>query len=119
VWLRAHRVPEEDEHVQVAGGNQRADLLVTAERPALKAGDGQVQAVAEQAAGRAGRVEDMVGEDVTVVLGPLEQVAFPVVVRDQGDVLRFGCGHGLSMVGECCLAGTPALWIHVFEMHSP
>jgi hypothetical protein len=48
--LRAHRVPEEDEHVQVAGGDQRADLLVTAQWPALEAGDGQVQAVTQHLA---------------------------------------------------------------------
>jgi len=38
--------------------------------------------VAEQPAGRAGRVQDVVGEDVAVEFGPLEEVAFPVVVGD-------------------------------------
>jgi hypothetical protein len=32
----------------------------------------------------------MVGEDVAVIFGPLEEVAFPVVVGDQGNALRFG-----------------------------
>ena len=61
-----------------------------AERAALEAGDGQVERLGEQPAGSAGRVQDVVGEDVPVVFGPLEQVAFPVVVGDQGDALRFG-----------------------------
>src|SRR5580658_7650659 len=111
--LRAHRVPEEDEHVKVAGGDQRADLLVTAEWPALEAGDGQVHSVAQHLAGRAGRIQDVTGEDVTVVLGPLEEVTFPGVVRDQGDVLRSGRDHGSTMGGKCCRLGTGALSIRV------
>src|ERR1700683_342137 len=114
--LWAHRVPEEDEHVKVAGGDQRADLLVTAEWPALEAGDGQVHSVAQHLAGRAGRIQDVTGEDVTVVLGPLEEVTFPVVVRYQGDVLRSGRGHGSTMGWECCRAGTAALSIRVHSM---
>ena len=54
----------------------------------------------------------VVGEDVPVIVGPLEEVAFPVVVGDQGDALRFGCGrfgHASSMPAECCLTATPAL----------
>jgi len=46
VRLRAHRVPEEDEHVEAPRGDQRADLLVAAERAALEAGHGQVERVA-------------------------------------------------------------------------
>jgi len=38
--------------------------------------------IAEQPAGRAGCIEDVVGEDVAVEFGPLEEVAFPVVVGD-------------------------------------
>src|SRR5487761_1138692 len=111
--LRAHRVPEEDEHVKVTRSDQRADLLVTAEWPALEAGDGQVQAVTQHLAGRAGRIQDVTGEDVTVVLDPLEEVTFPVVVRDQGDVLRSGRGHSSTMGGKCCRPGTGALSIGV------
>src|SRR5579872_3718423 len=111
--LRAHGVPEEDEHVKVTRSDQRADLLVTAERTALEAGDGQVQAGTQQLAGRAGRVQDVTGEDVTVVLGPLQEVTFPVVVRDQGDVLRSGRGHGSTMGGKCCRLGTGPLSIRV------
>jgi hypothetical protein len=90
VRLRAHRVPEEDQHVEAAGGDQGADLLVTAQWSALKAGDWQVELPAEQPARRTGRVEVVVGEDVAVVFGPLEEVTFPVVVGDDGDALRFG-----------------------------
>ena len=58
--------------------------------PLWKQVTGRSSRVAEQPARGAGRVQDVVGEDVPVVLGPLEQVAFPVVVGDQGDALRFG-----------------------------
>src|ERR1700722_8920441 len=114
--LRAHRVPEENEHVKVTRSDQRADLLVTAEWPALEAGDGQVQAVTQHLAGRAGRIQDVTGEDVTVVLDPLEEVTFPVVVRDQGDVLRSGRGHDSTMGGKCCRPGTGTLSIHVHSV---
>src|SRR5579859_2835076 len=114
--LRAHRVPEENEHVKVTRSDQRADLLVTAEWPALEAGDGQVQAVTQHLAGRAGRIQDVTGENVTVVLDPLEEVTFPVVVRDQGDVLRSGRGHDSTMGGECCRPGTGALSIRVHSV---
>ena len=88
VRLRAHRIPEEDEHVELPRRDERADLLVSSEGTALEAGDGQVERLGEQPAGGAGRVQDVVGEDVPVVLGSLEEVAFPVVVGDQGDALR-------------------------------
>src|SRR3984957_8078798 len=114
--LRAHRVPEENEHVKVTRSDQRADLLVTAEWPALEAGDGQVQAVTQHLAGRAGRIQDVTGEDVTVVLDPLEEVTFPVVMRDQGDVLRSGRGHDSTMGGKCCRPGTGTLSIRVHNV---
>src|SRR6202035_1507271 len=87
VRLRAHRIPEEDQHVEASRRDERADLLVAAEWAALEAGDGRAEALAEQPAGGAGRVQDVVGEDVPVVLDPLEEVVFPVVVGDQGDAL--------------------------------
>jgi hypothetical protein len=88
--LRAHRVPEEDQHVELAEGDERADLLVAAERAALEAGDRQVECFAQQPAGGAGSVQGVPGEQVPVVLGPLEEVVLLAVVGDQGDALRFG-----------------------------
>jgi len=55
--------------------------------PLWKAGDGQLERLAQQPAGGAGGVQQVVGEDVPVVFGPLEEVAFPVVVGDEGDAL--------------------------------
>ena len=37
--------------------------------------------------GRAGRINDMVGKEIAIVFGPIQQVAFLVVVRNQGDLL--------------------------------
>ena len=52
VGLRLERVPEEDEEVDVARGDHRAELLVAAERPALQLDDPDPELVLEQRAGR-------------------------------------------------------------------
>jgi len=54
----------------------------------------------------------VVGEDVPVIVGPLEEIAFPVIMSDQGDALLGECGrfgHASSMPYQCCLTATPAL----------
>src|SRR4029077_326415 len=62
VRLRAHRIPEEDQHVEASRRDKRADLLVAGEWGAPEAGDGQDEPFAEQPARGAGRVQDVVGE---------------------------------------------------------
>jgi hypothetical protein len=88
--LCAQRVPEEDQHVELAQGDERADLLVAAERAAQEAGDRQLERLAQQPAGGTSGVQGVAGEQVSVVLGPLEQIVLLAVVGDQGDALRFG-----------------------------
>jgi len=41
--LRLQRIPEEDEQVDLAFSDARADLLIAAERPAAEAGDRQAE----------------------------------------------------------------------------
>ena len=48
VRLRLQRIPEEDEDVELALRDERADLLVAAERAALEPGDGQVELALEE-----------------------------------------------------------------------
>ena len=50
-----------------------------------------------------GRIQDVTGEDVTVVLDLLEEVTFPVVVRDQA--MCFGLGEVMAPLWAANVAG--------------
>jgi len=74
VRLGLKRVPEEDQQVDVTLRDLGADLLVTAQRAALEAGDGQAELVAEQPARRPGRAEVVPGQQPPVEPRPFPQV---------------------------------------------
>lgn len=96
LWLEW--IPEEDEHVEAALGHQRPDLEVAAERTALQLEDAHAELLLQQRPGRARGDEVVPGQDVTVVDGPLHEVALLVVVRDQADALADAASllHGRS-----------------------
>src|SRR5919202_2499118 len=85
VGLRLERVPEENEAVDAALGDARADLLVAAQRPALKALHLEVELLLEQAAGGPRREQLVLGQQVAVEARPLEELALLAVVRDERD----------------------------------
>ena len=83
MWLQ--RVPQKHQQVDLAFGDAGTDLLVTAVRAAPEAGDRQPELLLQEVTG-GGRGEQLVtGQQVQVVLGPLEHVPLLVVVRDQGN----------------------------------
>ena len=57
VRLRFQRVPEEDDEIEPAFRDARAELLVAAERTALELDDGRIDDLFQQCAGRAGGVQ--------------------------------------------------------------
>jgi hypothetical protein len=74
VRLRVHGIGEEHQQVQVARRDQRADLLVAAERAALQAGDLQAELIGQQPAGRTGGHQDAAAQQLAVVIRPFAQV---------------------------------------------
>jgi hypothetical protein len=83
--MRLERIPEEDQHVDLAIGAPGADLLVAAERAAAQAGHRQPEFGHEEVTGRASRAQVVPGEQPPVEPGPLREVALLVVMRDQGN----------------------------------
>ena len=61
VGLRLERIPEEDEEVDLALGDQRAQLLVAAERPALQLLDGLAELPLEERPGGTRRPQLVAG----------------------------------------------------------
>jgi hypothetical protein len=84
VELGFEGVPEEDQHVDLAGRDERTELLVAAEGAAAQAGDVEVELVTQQPAGRARRQQIVTGEEFAIEAGPVEQIRLLVVVGDQG-----------------------------------
>ncbi len=80
-------VPEEHQEVDPALGDRGADLLVTAQRSAEEAVDGQAELGGQQRARRPGCVKLMGAQRLNVEPRPLEHVRLAVVVRDQRDPL--------------------------------
>jgi hypothetical protein len=74
VRLRFERIPEEHQEVDLSVGDQRAELLVTAKRPALQLEDADAQRVLEERPSRAGADQIVAREQALVVLRPFDQV---------------------------------------------
>jgi hypothetical protein len=87
VRMGLERIPEEDEHVELARGDERADLLVTAERAALEPGHLEVPPLRDEPAGGPRGDEVVLAQDRLVVADPREQVFLAAVVRDERDPL--------------------------------
>ena len=78
-------------------GNFRANLLIAAQRAALKLVDRDLQLVLQKLSRRAGRVQAVIGQQVAIEVGPLEQVPLLVVVSDQGNVFPGRHRHNLML----------------------
>jgi len=87
VRLRLERVPEEDQHVELALGDERPELLVAAERPGEQTVHRQPEPVVDELAGGPGAEELVSREGSLVEAGPVEEVLLLVVVRDERDAL--------------------------------
>lgn len=93
VWLRLKRIPKKDQDINFSLGNCSANLQVAAERPAHKAVYGQIQFVFNQSARGSGAVKMMFFQDIMIVLCPVNQVHFAVIVRYKPDPLFLAhCG---------------------------
>ncbi len=99
LWLEW--IPKKQQDIDAGFRDSRSDLLIATERPAAHALDGEPGAVGNQFASRASCDERVSFEFVFVFGGPLEHLAFHVVVGDESDafgrwaldVYHFGGGH--------------------------
>ena len=85
VRLGRQRVAQEDDVVDLADGDARADLLVAAERAGEHRLDAEAEGVVDQRAGRARRDQVELREEVLVVADELEHLALLLVVGNQGN----------------------------------
>ena len=72
VRVRCERIPEEDQAVDATLSNPCPDLLVSAERAALKPAHLDSEILLEQKACCAGRKQLMLGQELTVEARPLQ-----------------------------------------------
>ena len=75
MWLLFKGIPEEDQEIDRALGDKRANLLVATEWAAQESFDRDIQLVSDEPAGRAGRVNVVFGEDLAIVRRPLQSGA--------------------------------------------
>ena len=83
VGHRIEGIPEEDQHVYLAFGNQGTELLVTAHGAGEEAGNGQLRLLAEHGARGAGRIEMVELELLLAAHHPVQQRGLHVVVSHQ------------------------------------
>jgi len=83
--MRLQPIPEEHQQIDLALGDAGADLLVAAVRAAPEADDRQPELLLQQVTGRGRRGQLVTGQQIQVLLGPLQHVPLPIVVRNQGD----------------------------------
>ena len=89
VRLGRQRVAQEDDVIDIADGDARANLLVTAERAGEHRLDAEAEGVVDQRSGRARRDQVELREEVLVMADELEHLALLLVVGNQGN-----CFHG-------------------------
>ncbi len=82
VRLGGEGIPEEDQHVDFALGDERSDLLVAADGPAEVAPHPQAQGLLDEFARGAGAEEFVLGELVAVRRGPQKQFGLLAIVGD-------------------------------------
>ena len=85
--LRLEGVPEEDQEVHLAAGDEGAELHVATERPALQLLDADPERLFDHGPGRPGGDQHVPPEERPVVGRPLDQVVLLVVVGDESDLL--------------------------------
>ncbi|CVI60166.1 hypothetical protein AGR9A_Cc210463 [Agrobacterium salinitolerans str. Hayward 0363] len=89
------RVGEEDQHIHLACGDHRADLLVAAERTALEADDFKTRTrFLYPSAGGAGGDDPETGKRFLVMTGEIRHIVLFLVVSDERDTALFF--HGPS-----------------------
>src|SRR5580658_5249349 len=88
VRLRGQRVPKEDDQIELMLDQHRADLSVSAERSREEQLDREPGRMRDLRPGRPGRDQFAAPERPAVKGGPVRQVIFTGVVRDQGDPRR-------------------------------
>ena len=78
-------------------GDERAELHVPAEGAAVQSLDLEPEPVLQQTARRAGGNEVVRRRRAAVVLRPLEEIGFLVIVGDECDAPAGGAGHAASI----------------------
>uniref|UniRef100_A0A182TBR5 UvrD-like helicase C-terminal domain-containing protein n=1 Tax=Anopheles maculatus TaxID=74869 RepID=A0A182TBR5_9DIPT len=85
-------IPEKDQHIDFAFGNQCAHLLVAPHGAAQHALNRDAAGTLDQVAGGAGSIKLMLCEYGLVIYNPLQQGLFTMIVGNQRDM--FTCGDG-------------------------
>lgn len=85
VRLSSERVPEEDQHVEIAFGDLHADLKVATQRTTEEFGDRMTQFFLQKGTCSAGGTELELLEGGAVFAGPANDVAFLMIVGDDAD----------------------------------
>jgi hypothetical protein len=85
VRVRLEWIPEEDQQVDLALRDLRADLLVASQRPALQLVDGKSDLFFEQLASRAGGKQLVLRQDVPIEACPLQEILLLIIMRHEGD----------------------------------
>src|SRR5262249_16176357 len=120
--LRFQWVPEEDDKVNRAFRDFRADLLIAAERTALESRDREIELSFQDSTSGPSGVQIVLGQQITVELGPLKHVLFLVVVSDECNLLARShsdrlVDHSLLLLG--IFSGQTAATHHtVFQLYS-
>ena len=98
VWIVRHGiewVPEEEQHINFAFGNVRAQLLIAAHRAAQQAMNGKTGGAGDQGTGGSGGIQIVVAQGVDIFFNPAQQGLFAVVMGHQCNLLaglhRTGC----------------------------
>src|SRR3990172_8041978 len=92
------RIPEKDQEIDLVVDDPGADLLVTSQWPTLQSDDLEVKFLFQNLACGAGCKDLVMRQKIAVESSPLDQVAFLVVMCNQGDLLvmfhgNFSLGH--------------------------
>ena len=88
--LGLKRIPKENQHVNLLFADHRAELLIAAKRPALEAAHVQANKFSQHTPGRSCRNQRVLTQAFSIVLGPLDQEIFFVVMGNERNGVR---GH--------------------------
>lgn len=113
VRLRLHRVPEENQNVNLALDNHCPELLVAAERTRLQFRNdirrdslmSSGECLLDQATGRARTDEFVMEQELPVPIHPLHQITLAMIVRNER--YPFGRTHVLFLLRDCSKKNLP------------
>jgi len=106
LWLEW--IPEEDQTINSTFCDTGADLLVATQWTAVELADLEPELTLEQLASGAGRVQLVCSQEIAIEAGPLQQIAFLVVVRDQCNVSGAWLAADVPVMGTPCGAPAPS-----------